>query len=165
MPKKTKAMKTAAVTSHPTSVATCHSVRSSAGRNTTTPTRMLVPSRARAFMELHDAAIVRAARVVIPGGDHHQRMGVSPGFLERREDEVRRLSAGDPIGAIDDKERHTADTDLARLQLVAAHLFGEGVALEHLANRRLLEANLGCEPRQHRPVPHRFAINEGSGHQ
>ena len=73
-------------------------------------------------------------------------MGRGPRLLQGGEHRLRRLRAGDAVRAVEHEERDAGDPQLARLELVMAHIVGVRVAVEDLANRRLVEADLDREP-------------------
>ena len=92
-------------------------------------------------------------------------MSRGPRLLQGCEHRLRRLRAGQAVRAVEHEKRDSRDPELARLELVMAHIGGVRVAVEHLANRRLVEAGLDGEPGEGLLFPDGRSLDEIGRHQ
>ena len=76
------------------------------------------------------------------------RPALRPGLLERRQDQVRRLRAGDPVALVDGEERHAVDPEQPCAVFVGAHLVAEAVAGQDVGDLAGLEPDVAGESRE-----------------
>src|SRR3954462_2223639 len=90
---------------------------------------------------------------------------VGPGALERLEQRVGRLGAGDAVAPAEHEERHALDAELRGEQLVLAH--GVAVAAAVGDRERLLvgDAGLGGQAGERVRVRYRLAVGEVRAHE
>src|SRR5271163_1552530 len=91
-------------------------------------------------------------------------LGGAPAAAQQLAKDLRRLGTGDPERAVDDEERHAADTKASGRALVLADVLGISLRIQHLPYFLGREAHLGRETLERRRLADRNALGEVAVH-